>query len=122
MLVLVAEDNDLIRQSVVECLLEERFTVVEALTGEGALTYLASTPAPDVLFTDMSMPGKINGWELAKRFREVLPNIIVIYTSGYSDDAAEAVEGSLFFEKPYQMEPVIKAIRALAKYDRPYQP
>ena len=113
MLVLIAEDDVLVRLSVVECLLDEGFTVIEAGTGEEALTYLASTPPPDVLFTDIRMPGRINGWELARCFREVLPEIAVIYASGYSDDSASPVAGGLFFNKPYRMEQVIAAMRRL---------
>jgi CheY-like chemotaxis protein len=75
MRVLVVEDEDLIRSMVVDDLVEAGFDVLQADSGDEALTYLDAAPPVDVLFTDIRMPGSTDGWQLAEKFRARDPRV-----------------------------------------------
>jgi CheY-like chemotaxis protein len=83
MRVLVVDDNEAVRSLAVEALADEGMDVLEAASGVDALHFLTVTPAIDVLFTDVRMPGGVNGWELARRFRAAWPAIGIVYSSGF---------------------------------------
>jgi len=55
----------------------------------------------DVLFTDIRLPGDLDGWRLAATAREAKPELPVIYASGYVVEKGAAVPGSIFLKKPY---------------------
>ena len=83
MLILVVEDDALIREFVVEVLREEGYDVIHAANGEEALAWCGRQVA-DVLVTDVRLPGGIDGWQIAERCREHDPALPVIYATGYS--------------------------------------
>ncbi len=64
---LLAGDDAFVRAYVVSCLESLGYRVIAAVDGQEALTRLAEGAIPDVLFTDIVMPGGISGWELAER-------------------------------------------------------
>ena len=68
MKVLVVEDEELLRAVAVQALEDAGFQVIEATTGEEAIGKCQE--ALDVLFTDIRLPGKINGWDIAERCRD----------------------------------------------------
>ena len=72
----------------------------------------------DVLFTDIRLPGRIDGWQIAERCREHDPLLPVIYATGFSPAEARPVPGSLTLSKPYHPERVVKAVKEMAR-DRP---
>jgi CheY-like chemotaxis protein len=113
--ILVVEDDPLVRVVAVEALIEEGFDVVEAVNGEQALQHCSEHLA-DLLFTDIRLPGDVDGWEIAERCRDQNPGIPVIYASGYSDVEARPVAGSVFFRKPYRPADVVAAIRDLTTH------
>jgi len=100
--VLVVEDEMLVRLAVVEALQEAGFSVLEAGTGEEALAH-CSRHAADALVTDICLPGKITGWEVAEKCREHNPRLPVIYASAFSPEAARLVPGSVSLAKPYRL-------------------
>ena len=108
----IVDDDPAVRESLAALLEVKGYEVAVHESAEALLTSLAPEAAGCVL-ADVRMPGRINGCELARCFREVLPEIAVIYASGYSDDSASPVAGGLFFNKPYRMEQVIAAMRRL---------
>lgn len=110
MRVLVVEDDLLIREFVVEALREAGFHVVHASTGEEALTWCKRQFA-DVLVTDIQLPGKIDGWQIAEHCREHDPDLPVIYATGFSPLKARPVPGSRSLQKPYHPEELVKAVR-----------
>jgi CheY-like chemotaxis protein len=114
----VAEDDPLVLLSIAEFLRDEGFEVIEAHTGEKALALFPHHQRIHVLLTDIRMPGSIDGWELARRVRNQDPKVAVIYVTGYSDLPASPVSGSLFFNKPYKMERIVDAIRALNEHPK----
>ncbi|EIM31186.1 response regulator [Microvirga lotononidis] len=112
MRVLVVDDDANIRDILVEALTDDGLEVVQAASGEEALHYLTVTPPIDVLFTDIRMPGGVNGWELARRFRAASPSIGVVYASGYVEDGQDLVPGGIFLDKPARIADLLPALLA----------
>ena len=112
MRVLVVEDDVLVRAFAVAVLEEEGFDVLEAETGEEGLER-CHDDQPDVLFTDIRLPGQVNGWDIAELCRQRHPDLPVIYATGFSDVSARPVPGSVLFQKPYRAEQLVSTIRGL---------
>src|SRR5690348_4871402 len=101
--VLFAEDEALISDLVCDVLTEGGFHVHLEDTADGALRYLENGYEIDVLFTDINLPGDIDGAELANRARELRPELAVIYASGRVNpsEIGALVPRSVFVNKPY---------------------
>jgi two-component system, response regulator PdtaR len=113
--VVVAEDETLIRMMAVDALTEAGFVVVEAGHSADALAILTARPnGIHALFTDIHMPGSMNGLALAHHVHDHWPWIALIVTSGQAQPlAAEMPEGSRFLSKPYDPVHVVKHVREL---------
>ena len=111
--VLIVEDEELVREIAQDEFADAGFAVETAANGEQAVEMLQSDPAFDLLFTDIRMPGGIDGWSVAERARRLKPDIAVIYATGYSEDHASMVASSVFLRKPYRMPAVIAAAQSL---------
>jgi PAS domain S-box-containing protein len=113
--VLVAEDDPFVRTYAVACLQSFGYRVIEAVDGRDALNKIASGAAVDLLFTDVVMPGGINGWELAETARRVSPNLRVLLTSGYALEAlaerGRLPKGAAILNKPYRKAELAKRVR-----------
>jgi len=114
--ILVAEDEDALREMVVEVLRLQGYTVLEAASGRHALEVWERASRPvDLLVTDMVMPGGIMGSELAERLSSQSPRLKVIYTSGYSPGMAgkdaSLLEGRNFLPKPYSIGKLAHFVR-----------
>ena len=107
-LVLVIEDEWLIRSDIVEAFSGDGWLVVEAGSGEEALGLLDGRRL-DALFTDIQLKGALTGWDVADMLRERWPVLAVIYTSGNADNRTRRVDGSRFFDKPYDSADVVRA-------------
>jgi DNA-binding NtrC family response regulator len=112
--ILFVEDDPLIREIVVEALHDEGFHVIEASDGEEALAWCKQRVA-DVLVTDIRLPGRIDGWQIAERCREHDPELPVIYATGFSPVEGRPVPGSLSLEKPYHPEAIVRAVRQVTE-------
>ena len=101
--VLFVEDEVLVSALMSDVLEERGFSVHAVENGEAALEYLQSGAPVDVLFTDINMPGEIDGAELAKAARNLRPELPVVYASGRytAGDLMPMVPRSLFLPKPY---------------------
>jgi signal transduction histidine kinase/CheY-like chemotaxis protein len=114
--ILVAEDDDGVRASVVTQLAELGYRVLAAANGEEALAVLDRGEKVDLLFTDVVMPGALNGRALADRARELVPGLAVIFTSGYTQNAivhhGRLDEGVSLLSKPYRLAQLAAAVRA----------
>jgi CheY-like chemotaxis protein len=83
--VLVVEDEWLVRSVIVDFLRANGCEVLEAANGEEAVSLIDGEDQKlDVLFTDIRLGGQLNGWDLAEIFREHRPQMRVLYASGYS--------------------------------------
>ena len=113
--VLVAEDVDVIREIIAEFLSEAGHCVVQVADAAQALEVLReSTYCPDLLFTDVKMPGPVDGMELARLASTSWPNMKVIITSGHLVPAIHELPGrSRFLPKPYSCEVLGRMIEAM---------
>jgi CheY-like chemotaxis protein len=114
--ILVAEDEDALREMVVQVLRIQGYTVLAAASGSQALELWERRSAPvDLLLTDLVMPGGIMGSELAARLAGACPGLKVIYTSGYSPGMAgkdaSLLEGRNFLPKPYSIGKLAQFVR-----------
>ena len=113
--ILLAEDNAAVREFTKSQLMDLGYTVFEAGTGREALAVLAQHPEIDLLFTDMVMPGGMNGGELAAEACKRNAKLKVLYCSGYARDtvAHEGLleEGVQFLNKPYTRADLAKRLR-----------
>jgi CheY-like chemotaxis protein len=109
---LVVEDEWILRATIVSELRARGWSVVDTATGEAALALVAQHRV-DVLVTDIQLAGPMNGWEVAHAVRATKPDVSVIYASANAPDASRRVEGSLFFDKPYDPADIVEACRRL---------
>jgi CheY-like chemotaxis protein len=114
--VLFVEDEFLISELVAEALSEQGFSVRTVSNGTDALRYLVSAPV-DVLFTDINLAGGMDGTTLARRAREILPDLPVVYASGRVSvlDLATSVPRSVFVAKPYDPDVVGRLLASTVK-------
>ncbi len=111
--VLVAEDDGEVREVAAELLREAGFRVLAAADGREALALLGRGERVDVLFSDVVMPGGISGLDLARRAREMRPDIAVLLASGYAMPAlGSAVPEFQLLPKPYDRDTVVASIAA----------
>ncbi|KWV92928.1 PAS domain-containing protein [Erythrobacter sp. YT30] len=82
--ILVAEDEEFLLDQLSEVLKELNYKVIETSSGQEALELLQDGAKPDLILTDVVMPGGIGGFELARQAREILPEIPILYMSGYT--------------------------------------
>jgi DNA-binding response OmpR family regulator len=108
----------LIREFVVEALREEGYQVIHAANGEDALAWCGRQVA-DVLVTDVRLPGRVDGWQIAERCREQDPELPVIYATGFSPVAPRPVSGSLVLQKPYDPADIVRAVKTLGRRASP---
>ncbi|MCV9966864.1 response regulator [Pararhizobium sp. BT-229] len=112
--VLVVEDEAIIRMSIVEELEDAGFEVFEASNAAQAIEVLIANSMIAVMFTDVDMPGGVDGLKLAASVRDRWPPIKIIVTSGHRriDVDALPVEAR-FMAKPYDPNAVIRSIREM---------
>jgi DNA-binding NtrC family response regulator len=98
----------------VDALEEEGFKVLEAPSADYAVTVLGSRSDIGVVFTDITMPGTLNGFDLARLVRRLYPRISVLVSSGAlpSGFTGEAPDAR-FVPKPYRMTEVVRIIRGM---------
>ncbi|HEX7565529.1 MAG TPA: PAS domain S-box protein, partial [Bradyrhizobium sp.] len=113
--ILVVEDDPFVRSSVILRVESLGYAVVAAANGNDALAKLAANPGVDLLFTDIVMPGGMNGWELADLARQLRPGLPVLLSSGYAREAlvaqGRASEASAILTKPYRKAELARRLR-----------
>jgi CheY-like chemotaxis protein len=111
--VLLVEDEILVNEWVTQSLSEQGFAVQSVTNAADALGHLTSDPV-DVLFTDINLPGNMDGAALARRARELLPNLPVVYASARATMLAPDVRvpGAIIVPKPYEPELVGRLLTA----------
>jgi CheY-like chemotaxis protein len=114
--VLVVEDDNGVRRSAVRALTKIGCTVQSAASPEEALALLRSGYRPDLVFTDVVMPG-MTGPELVVRIRELIPNAKVLFTTGYTSDMAFRhkllSDEAQVLTKPYAVDELAEKVRTL---------
>ena len=113
--ILVVEDEPLLRMTAIDMVEDAGFEAVEAAGAEDAVRILESRPDIRIVFTDIDMPNGVDGMRLALAIRDRWPPIELIITSGKRRiEARELPARGLFFSKPYKAAEVTDAMRMLA--------
>ena len=115
--VLLVEDDEEVSTLVCEMLVELGYDVTRASSAEGALGALADARLVDIVFSDIMMPGPMNGLDLARETRRRRPGLPVLLTSGYADAAMReaAREDIRVLTKPYDIEALAEALSEVLK-------
>lgn len=106
---LVVEDEAFIRMAAADALEDLGFSSYEAADAIEALSILSEHPEIELLFTDVNMPGEMDGVALARRARQVCPRLGIIVTSG-KERVREIPGGGTFLPKPYRPHQLAEAI------------
>ncbi len=113
--VLVVDDDEIVRTTVASMLEDLGYTVLLASNGREALALLEKRGNVDLLFTDVVMPGAISGRQLAERAVEIVPQLRVLFTSGYTENAivhnGRLDAGVELLSKPYGREQLAAKVR-----------
>lgn len=114
--VLVVEDEPLLRLMAVDMIDDEGFEVLQANGAKEAIRILESRPDIRLVFTDIDMPGGPDGLELAAVIRDRWPPIAIIITSGKArPGTADMPTGTPFFAKPYLASEVMASIHRMTQ-------
>jgi PAS domain S-box-containing protein len=111
--VLVVEDNDDVRELAEQVLEMEGYAVQSAASGEQAMDLLRQDARADLLFTDVIMPGGMNGLALVEQARALRPGLPVLVTTGYMDELPQGGRsgGLNVLAKPYRQEDLLERVR-----------
>jgi len=112
--ILFAEDDALLRETVTMALENQGYAVIGAVDGDAALAILQQGGKVDLLFTDVMMPGGLNGVGLAQAARALRPTLKIMFASGYTDRQVLAAwpEDLDLLAKPYSLEALATRIAA----------
>ena len=115
--ILVVEDDEGVRAAVCDMLGDLGYGVLRAENAESALGVLNGGAKIDLLFTDVVMPGTMNTRELARRARQLNPEIKILFTSGYTQNAIVhngRLDADVFLlSKPYRKDDLARKLRSL---------
>ncbi|WP_460452168.1 hybrid sensor histidine kinase/response regulator [Alsobacter sp. SYSU BS001988] len=110
--ILLVEDNLHVAEVAAALLTERGHAVEAAVNAEEALQFLARAPDFDLVFSDLVMPGELDGLALARQVRSTWPSMPVLLATGYSDAATRAkAEGFALITKPYRPDALASAIQ-----------
>ncbi len=118
--VLVVDDDPLLRMLAVDIAEEAGFATIEAGNADEAVAILETRSDIVLVLTDVNMPGSMDGLKLAHAVRHRWPPIRIIVVSGQMQlSPADLPSDSLFFGKPYHTQTLISELRSLAVWDNP---
>ena len=114
--ILVVEDDGGVRAAVIDMLRELGYRVSHATNAEDALASL-KCEAPDLIFTDVVMPGALSTREFTRRAQEMHPGVKILYTSGYTQNAivhnGKLDDDALLLSKPYRKDELARKLRSV---------
>jgi signal transduction histidine kinase/DNA-binding response OmpR family regulator len=115
--ILVVEDDEGVRAAVVDMLTDLGYSVQRASDAESALKLLESGIPVDLLFTDVVMPGAISTREFTRRAQALLPRLLVLYTSGYTQNSivhnGRLDDDAFLLSKPYRKDELARKLRSV---------
>ena len=113
--ILVVEDDALISQQLMEQLTGLGYKVITTSSGAPAIAILHERPEIDLLFTDVILPGGMNGRQIAEAAKLIRPGLKILYTSGYSESAiihhGRLDQGVELLSKPYRRSDLASKVR-----------
>lgn len=111
--VLVVEDSEQVRNFAMEILRELGYGVVAAVDGDDALRRIREHPEIEIVFSDVVMPGKLSGLDLARELRRTRPELTTILTTGYTESIGDIEqEGFALLLKPYRPAQLAHTLQA----------
>lgn len=112
--VLVVEDDPVLRSLATEVFEMEGFAVQSFATADAAWAWLDDGTPPDLLFTDVRMPGRLDGLALARQVRQRFAQLPILVSSGYTGQQyAEREDRALFLPKPWTIDQLLNACHRL---------
>jgi CheY-like chemotaxis protein len=123
--ILVVDDDDHVREVVTAFLEHEGYLVLAAASAQQALDLLATNPGVRLLFTDIAMPGAMDGFALAHEAKRRRPQLRVIYTSGYVKSlpvTAHRPGHGPFVQKPWRPDHLKAILRSMLGGGPPCRP
>jgi PAS domain S-box-containing protein len=115
--ILLVEDDDDVRATTADLLIDLGYRVLRARDGDGAMAILESGATIDLLFTDVVMPGALPTRDLARKAQQRLPGLPVLFTSGYTDNAivhgGRLDDGVELLSKPYARDELARKLRKM---------
>lgn len=115
--VLMVEDEPVLLETIAECLRDWGYHVLEAPSAAEAMTQLSTAPGVDLVFSDIRMPGRMDGFALARWVRERYPAIRILLTTGYEGPGGNGPTGGLhdgpILRKPYELEALRQRLEAM---------
>jgi len=121
---LVVEDDFLVRLTMADALTDGGFEVIEAGDAREALSQICDRNDISAMLTDINLPGGEDGFALARAVRVIRPDLPVVYASGRytAAEAGKSVDGSRFLAKPFTPSLAADVIRDLMAMHSPAMP
>jgi CheY-like chemotaxis protein len=115
-LILVVEDEPLVRDLNLDILQEAGFRIIDAADADQAFEILKRRPDVSVVLTDVDMPGSINGFEFARLVAQGWPEVKLLVVSGkMRPEPGDLPEGSTFIAKPYRADDLVSELTRLSR-------
>jgi signal transduction histidine kinase/ActR/RegA family two-component response regulator len=120
--ILAVDDDETVRITVAVMLEDLGYRVITARSGVEAEEILLRSPEIDLVFTDVVMPGPVNGRQLAERARRIKPGIKILFTSGYTENAivhnGQLDPGLELLSKPYDVTLLAAKVRRVLDHEK----
>jgi CheY-like chemotaxis protein len=114
--VLLVEDEPLVREFEIDVLQDAGFRVLEARSADEAFDMLRGRPDVRIVFTDVDMPGSLNGFEFSRLVRQGWPEVAILVSSGkMAPQAGDLPEGAAFIAKPYRPDDLVEQLQKLVR-------
>ncbi|WP_313713026.1 PAS domain-containing sensor histidine kinase [Pseudomonas sp.] len=121
--IVLVEDQAALRLVVTEVLEELGYRVKAFENGATALAHMQQCEQPDLLLSDIGLPGGLNGRQLAERCRQLHPQLKVLFVTGYDESAAlsdgQLLQGTSVLTKPFELEALAERVRQLLEGELP---
>lgn len=118
-IVLVVEDNPVLLLNSVDLIVDAGFDVLEARNADEAIEILERHDDIAIVFTDIEMPGSMDGLRLAQAIRDRWPPVHLVIASGrHTPEPEEMPDGSRFFAKPFNGSELVATLRRMAEAPR----
>lgn len=113
--ILLVEDDEAVRDVATELLEDAGYTVLQAEDAHAAMRVIESRPGIDLVFSDVRMPGKVDGVGLARWVRRLHPELLMVLVSGYVEPESllRSTEVDAILQKPYTTKEVLRRLRDL---------
>ncbi len=113
--ILLVEDDEAVRDVATELLEDAGYAVLQAGDAHAAMRIIESRPGIDLVFSDVRMPGKVDGVGLARWVRRLHPELLMVLVSGYVEPESllRATEVDAILQKPYTTGEVLRRLQAL---------